>query len=148
MSSKSLRWVGIAILVILTLVQAGCLGTSVSPAESQPISTVGPTITLRLFTRTPIVFASRTPTPNDGMAHIAIGDNYFEPAIITIKIRTVVEWWHGGNGTHTITSLQDKWPTIFPAYGSRHRVSFDAPGLYTYVCAFHSGMGGTIKVED
>lgn len=147
MSNKNWRWLAIAGLVVLIMLQGGCSDPSLSRVEIQSTQSARPSITL-LFTRTPIVFPSRTPTPNDGVAHIAIGDNYFDPSNLTIKVGTVVEWWHSGNGTHSITSLQSKWSTVFPAIGSRNRVSFDVPGIYAYICAYHSGMGGTIKVEN
>lgn len=146
MSNKNLRWLAIASLGIVTMIQ-GCVSPGFSPAELQATARARPSITL-LFTRTPFRFPTRTPTPNDGLAHIAIGDNFFDPAEVTIKVGTIVEWWHSGNGTHSITSLQGKWAPIFPAFGSRSRVNFDTPGVYLYVCSYHAGMGGSIKVEN
>ena len=147
--SIRLRWISAIIPAILLLVISGCQqNPEPTPTANPPTPGVLPSITLQFVTRTPVVFLTRTPTPNDGRAHIGIGDNYFEPQAVTVKAGTEVEWWHGGNGTHTITSLDGKFPVIFPSFASRNRVKFDVPGLYTYVCAFHAGMGGTIRVVE
>ena len=148
MSNRTVTGLVNIILILIFALMAGCGTVTFSPTPTTSAPIARPSITLLSTTRTPIVFPSRTPTPNDGAVHIVIGDNYFEPSNITIKIGTMIEWRHAGNGTHTITSLEAKWSVIFPAFGSRNRVSIDTAGVYNYVCAFHSGMGGTIKVID
>ncbi len=146
MSNTRIRWFPKSILVVFIFLVTGCGAASASPTPGTPTPIAFPTI--RLFTRTPVVFPTRSPTPNDGIARIQIGDNYFEPSDVTIRPGTVVEWWHSGNGTHTITSLQGEWPLIYPAFGNRYRISFNTRGVFAYVCSFHSGMSGTIKVVD
>jgi plastocyanin len=148
MSNKSIIWVTQPILVLFFVLLTGCGTEGISPTKTTAAPIARPSITLLLTTRTPFVFPSRTPTPNDGAAHIVIGDNYFDPTSLTIKVGTMVEWWHAGGGMHSITSLESKWTSIFPGVGSRNRVSFETPGFYSYVCAFHSGMGGTIQVIE
>ena len=146
MSNKRIRWFPKSILVVIIFLVTGCGAASASPTPETPIPGAFPTI--RLFTRTPVVFPTRSPTPNDGISRIQIGDNYFEPSDVTIRRGMVVEWWNSGNGIHTITSLQGAWPLIYPAFGNRYRISINTHGVFAYVCSFHSGMNGTIRVVD
>ncbi len=102
--------------------------------------------TLRSVTRTPIIFPTRSPTPNDGTARTGVGDDYFDPSALTIKSEPVVEWRHSGARAHSITSFEGKWLLIYPAFGSRYQMSFDIPGTFAFVRSFHPGIGGTIRV--
>jgi plastocyanin len=148
MSNKQTPWLLLPSFAILVLCVMGCVAVTGKPPVASPALTPSARPTFRTFTRTPIVFPTRSPTPSDGTARIQIGDNFFEPYDVSIRVGMTVEWQHTGSGTHTITSLQGEWQSINPAFGSRNRVSFNTPGVYTYVCAFHSGMGGVIRVGN
>ena len=135
----------IAFIVVIIFSLVGC-GAGANGAT--PPATVTRSIPpiLRVGTPTRIVFQAATPTPNDGITRITVGDDYFEPAVAIIKAGTTVEWWHGGGKEHTIASLKNDFPTIMPGYGGRYRMSFDIPGEFPYTCSLHSGMNGMIKV--
>lgn len=77
---------------------------------------------------------------------ISVGEDFFYPAEVIIKVGTSVEWSHGGIRAHNITSVNGSWDSVFFDVGSRYRMSFNTPGVYEYFCAFHSGMGGTVRV--
>jgi plastocyanin len=77
---------------------------------------------------------------------VAIIDESFVPANITIAAGTTVRWTHrDGDDTHTVTS-----PGAFNS-GNLHngdvfQWTFSAPGRFDYFCAFHSEMQGSVTV--
>ena len=93
-------------------------------------------------------YPTRTPTPADGIPRITVGDNYFEPSMLVIRVGVAVKFVHGGSATHTITSLNNKWAPILLGIGSESQLGFAEPGVYRYMCTIHSGMQGVIEVRN
>ena len=78
---------------------------------------------------------------------VSIEDFAFTPPNSTITAGGVVTWTNAGGQQHTVTSdaggTLDSGP-IGP--GEAFGYVFDTPGTYTYHCAFHTAMKGTITV--
>ena len=87
-----------------------------------------------------------SPVRAQGQA-VSIEDFAFTPPNGTITAGGVVTWTNAGGQQHTVTSdaggTLDSGP-IGP--GEAFGYVFDTPGTYTYHCAFHTAMKGTITV--
>jgi plastocyanin len=67
---------------------------------------------------------------------LAIGDNYFYPAEISVPVGTQVAWVNNGRNTHTVTApgIWDSGPI---APGGRWAAVFAAVGTFDYLCTIH-----------
>lgn len=99
----------------------------------------------------PVPAHGREPTPGDETVEVRIGDNFYKPKRITIRVGTTVEWRNEGRNRHN----------VLPARGKRFGIDelerhatysyrFDKPGRYGYYCSFHGAPGngqfGKVKV--
>jgi plastocyanin len=76
-------------------------------------------------------------------------DNFaFTPATLTVPAGTTVTWTNHDDIPHTVTSASP--PKLFHSgpldTGDNFAFTFDAPGRYTYFCALHPHMQGTVIV--
>jgi len=82
-------------------------------------------------------------------ASVAIGDNFYDPATISVDAGTTVTWTNGGTQMHTVTStrgLFDSGFTLSP--GSSYSFTFSEAGTYNYYCQVHGvSQLGTVVVE-
>ena len=80
-------------------------------------------------------------------ATISINNFTFDPAMITIKAGERVTWQNDDGATHAVvfTDGSPGTPSLEP--GKSFRRTFDRPGLYDYVCAFHAYMTGRVEVS-
>ena len=75
---------------------------------------------------------------------------YF-PANFTTKVGSVVTWLNNDTVTHTVTSVSvpsgaNSFDSGNLNYGLKFSVTLTVPGTYTYYCAIHPSMKGTITV--
>jgi plastocyanin len=103
-----------------------------------------------------------TPTPTGpGQTPIATGPNVvlvpagtagngstpgYSPTPLTVAVGTTVTWGNNDGAQHTATSDSNLW-NVSLAPGATGSFKFDTPGTYTYHCAIHSFMKGTIIVQ-
>jgi plastocyanin len=82
---------------------------------------------------------------------VRLGDNFFDPANITVEPGTTVTWVQSGNNPHTTTSYDGLWDSGMIEGGSEGTFSFtfDEPGTYDYFCIPHEdlGMVGSVTVS-
>jgi plastocyanin len=82
---------------------------------------------------------------------VRMGDNFFDPANITVEPGTTVTWVQSGNNPHTTTSYDGLWDSGMIEGGSEGTFSFtfDEPGTYDYFCIPHEdlGMVGSVTVS-
>ena len=72
----------------------------------------------------------------------------FSPKPIQITVNSTVTWTNGTALTHTATSDTAAWGTGNIAPGATSRaISFQTAGTFTYHCAIHPNMVGTITVN-
>ena len=79
---------------------------------------------------------------------VSISNFEFSQNSLTVKAGTTVVWTNNDGTSHTVTSdsgseLSSKTLSSRDTY--EH--TFNTPGTYTYHCAFHSSMKGTIVVQ-
>jgi plastocyanin len=80
---------------------------------------------------------------------VSMGDNFFEPATVTVRVGDVVTWRHNGNRPHDVTA--DNGAFNSPrrmANGQTFSYTATAPGTFTYLCTIHAQvMKGTLVVQ-
>lgn len=78
--------------------------------------------------------------------NVNVGDNFFDPANLTIEVGDIVEWIWIGNG-HTSTSDAnsgpDSWTTSELDAPSTFQHKFQTVGTHNYYCLPHGGPGGS-----
>jgi plastocyanin len=87
--------------------------------------------------------------PAAAPGQITIDNFAFEPANLTIKAGTTVEWLNRDEEPHTVVGVDPALPFKSPALdtGDKYSQRFDKPGTYKYFCSIHSHMVGTIVVQ-
>lgn len=90
------------------------------------------------------------PCEGDGRTvTVDIGDFVFEPTPVEIAPCDVIVWKNSHNQAHTSTGDgNQKWSTgnIAPGESSTEAVQFPTAGSFTYICALHPFMKGTVTV--
>jgi len=139
----------IAILAAGALIFAACGGDSTPRAElSAPAPTASET------TASPTPTASQPPSSS---VQVAIIDNSYDPAEITVAVGGTVLWQHAGTATHSVTAKDgsfDSSPqcsqTRFDQCmqtGATFSHVFTAAGRFEYSCRIHGPlMAGVVVV--
>ena len=75
-------------------------------------------------------------------------DNFtFNPRTITVKAGTTVNWTNADDIPHTVTSTTQAFKSKALDTDDKFSFTFTTPGTFTYFCALHPHMTGTIVVE-
>ena len=126
----------LAILVVAMSV-AGCGGGS----EEKSTTTPGP--------------AAETATAPEASAgevtksvDAGIKDFEYVPSQLTVASGGKVSWTNEDSANHTVTFSDKKLKSIGNLRnGQKQSITFDEAGEYTYVCAYHPNMRGTVVVK-
>jgi len=70
----------------------------------------------------------------------------YKPATVTVKAGAKVTWVNRDTAGHT-ASFKSGLDTDRLEKGDRKGLTFERPGRYRYVCAFHAFMSGEVVVE-
>lgn len=80
---------------------------------------------------------------------VSVGDNFYEPASVTVEVGDTVTWRNDGQLLHTVTSndgLFDSGYTVSP--GTTYSYTFTSSGEFPYHCLIHGSIqSGTVVVE-
>ncbi len=79
-------------------------------------------------------------------AAVTVKNYAFAPQSLTVKVGTRVTWTNRDSTAHTATADQGSLDTGTINTGQSKTIDFPRPGTYTYHCAFHAFMTGTITV--
>lgn len=66
---------------------------------------------------------------------------------VVIGVNNTVNWVNDDNAAHTITAKDGSFDSGNMASGSSYTYTFTTPGTFTYYCAYHSWMVGTVVVK-
>lgn len=91
--------------------------------------------------------AATTAGPSTAGTTVTIASFMFTPATITIKKRTSVTFENKDNASHTATADGASFDAGTLAPGSSKTITFSTVGRFTYHCAFHPFMHGTVVVQ-
>lgn len=76
---------------------------------------------------------------------VTIQNRTFSPASLTIKLHDQVEWQNKDSETYKIKG--EDWGNVPIEPGESFSQAFETAGTYSYSCALHPEMTGTIVVE-
>jgi plastocyanin len=75
-------------------------------------------------------------------------DNFtFSPATLTVPSGTTVTWTNQDDMVHTVTEAKRLFSSQSLETGDVYTHTFTTPGAYTYFCALHPRMTGTVIVK-
>ena len=78
---------------------------------------------------------------------VSMGDNFFSPQSISVQTGSAVEWKNAGNLPHTVTANTGSFDSGLVFKTKTFSQLFEATGTFTYACAVHPEMVGTVVVE-
>lgn len=81
-------------------------------------------------------------------AAIDVDDFFFDPEATTIGTGGTVTWTNVGEVAHTVSADDGAFDSGDLDPGDTFEHTFEEAGTYSYVCAFHPNMVGTIEVVD
>lgn len=94
------------------------------------------------------------PTPSGASASVSIPagaerltTTAFNPDLADIQIGTTVTWTNRDLVAHTSTSDGNGWNSGIVAPGAQFSFTFQNAGTFSYHCAIHPGMVGTVVVH-
>ncbi|CAN5587584.1 hypothetical protein BH24ACT5_BH24ACT5_27570 [soil metagenome] len=77
---------------------------------------------------------------------VSIVDFAFDTPSLEVAAGTTVTWTNNDSAAHTASASDGSWDTGNIDPGASASVTFDTPGTYEYVCAYHPNMTATIVV--
>ncbi len=92
-------------------------------------------------------FGSSPPVLASNVTNVSIGDFFFSPTAVTIKVNDQVKWTWIGSVGHTSTSNTGLWDSGVKGNGSTFVTTFAASGSFPYHCTVHPFMTGGITVQ-
>ena len=91
-------------------------------------------------------FGFRPATATATTTNVNVGDNFFSPSKVSIKVNDTVRWTWTGIRNHSATSNSGLWDSGLGAEGKVFSHTFTSPGSFPYRCSVHSLQTGTIAV--
>ena len=77
---------------------------------------------------------------------VTIQNFAFSPNPITVASGSTVTWTNRDGAPHTVTADDGSWESSTLRQGGTYSHVFTSPGRYTYYCAMHPRMKGTVVV--
>jgi plastocyanin len=124
-----------------TVIVAAANGAPTPPPPPAP-----PVVQPPVAATPPAVVPTPSPAPPAGATNVsvAIANNLFTPASVTVTAGSTVTWSNGDTVTHTVTADDQSFASglVNKATGWSH--TFATPGTFTYFCEIHPEMTGTV----
>ena len=80
------------------------------------------------------------------MMNVSIVGFAFNPENVTVKMGSSITWTNQDRAPHTITSDDGSWDSGKIMQNGKYTHKFDKAGTFTYYCAVHPSMKGSIIV--
>jgi plastocyanin len=100
-----------------------------------------------------VAIGSPSPAPAADGARVLMVDNepdltnwHYEPAQVTVPAGSTVVWFNQGKEDHTVTADDRSFDSGYKKKGASWQRAFPRPGKYSYHCAPHPWMKGTVVV--
>jgi plastocyanin len=88
-----------------------------------------------------------TATDSQMGAGVSIVDFAFQPGYAVVPAGSTVSWFNAGAAPHTVTSSTGAFDSGTISPGGGFSTTFWTPGAYSYYCAIHPSMVGTVQVN-
>ena len=129
-------------IVVAGLVAGAC--ASSAPAAS----TARPTQPTQGVSAAPVTaLPAATTSADDKTVVVQLGEHFFDPSSITVKVGTTVIWRNNGQQVHDIHARDGSFNSPLLNPGNTFTFTFTKPGLYPYYCIPHEGDGMIGQVE-
>ena len=136
---------GIGVVLAVVIVAAGVIAVLAMGGSDKP----SPTNTADTSTSTTDQTQQQTQQKPAATDSVTIKDYAFSPATITVKVGTKVTWTNQDAVGHTVTADSGTGPdSQLIDQGQSYSYTFDKAGTYTYHCAPHPYMKGTVVVTE
>lgn len=129
-----------------SLAIAACSGGGASPASS-PAASAGPSAAPASQAASSEPSAASPAGGGASTLDVKIVNFAFEPEPVVAKVGETITWTNNDAAPHTVTLDDGSADSGNLAKGSTFDHAFDAAGTYTYHCAIHSQMKGTIEIS-
>ena len=79
-----------------------------------------------------------------------MGDHFFDPAQLTVKVGTTVTWKSVGQSGHDLAARDGSFALGSMSFGQTFSFTYTKAGRFPYVCVQHEGDGmvGVVTVVD
>ena len=78
---------------------------------------------------------------------IAMRNFAFSPSNVQVPVGATVTWKNEDDAPHIAAAADGSWSTVNLRKGESASVKFDKAGEYLYVCSYHTGMTGRLRVQ-
>lgn len=95
------------------------------------------------------LLALALPTPRAlaaGTHAVAIIDDDFQPATLSIALGDAVTWTNTGVRIHNVVAVDGLWTSPRLSNDGAFSRTFDTPGAFSYRCTIHPWMAGVVEV--
>jgi plastocyanin len=130
----------LSVVLAVSIFMAACSGSNPSPSITTPSPTPSPASPAPMST-------GATSNVSIQMGAAVLGARAFQPSPVTVAVGTTVTWTNADSIAHTTTSDSNAWNSGTLGPGAHFDFPFQSPGTFTYHCAIHPGMVGTIVVQ-
>jgi plastocyanin len=127
-------------LLAIALLAGACGGSGSTPAPASAAASAP-------AASAPAESQSAAPAPGGEESAVRIADFAFDPASLTVTAGSTVTWTNGDAAPHTATADDGSFDTGSIGGGASASQAFPDAGTFTYHCAIHPNMTGTITVE-
>jgi plastocyanin len=137
---SSLRLVVISIVLTSAIACGSSYSSSPAPSPSPspaPAPAPGPAST-RGGSSSPVTIPAGAST---------LGSSAYAPDSVNVAVGGTVTWTNSDSVAHTSTSDASGWDSGIVAPGAQFSVAFPTAGTFSYHCAIHPGMIGTVVVR-
>jgi plastocyanin len=134
--------------VLLVLISA--CGASPSQTAPTAAATTAPAASTAPAAATATTAPTLTAAPTPAPAVVEMGDHFFDPAQLTVKVGATVTWKSVGQSTHDLAARDGSFSLGAMSFGQTFSFTFTRAGRYPYVCMQHEGDGmiGEVTVID
>lgn len=138
-SHKGPKWgSALAVSALLTLlVSVACTTVAQATPTNPPARAVLSTMAAKPASSTEVA-----PSPQIAIEHFMFG-----PVTLIVHVGTTVMWVNHDDDLHTVTSSNGLFSSPGLDTDDVFMYRFTAPGIYSYFCALHPHMKGTIIVQ-
>jgi len=138
--------IGIAVLLVVGSITFFVVTRYLSFAPKQPSTALTEVETEVIPASIPPLTSERREIISNLETHVVtVQNSSFSPQSLTIKLHDQVEWQNKDNETHQIKG--EDWGNVPIEPGESFTQAFETAGIFTYSCALHLEMTGTIVVE-
>jgi len=136
---------------VLSLSQVGGATTTAAPAAAKLAAATTATHSMAATSSSATAAKTASSTPTTAAAttiQVAIQNYAFSPSTLNVKVGDTVTWTNMDTAPHTVTvsSGPVKFASGNLAKGDKFSYTFKTAGTYSYYCAVHPDMKGTVVV--